>query len=73
MTPDGKYRNRSKKREAAEIQRIKPGMTIATFPAQMHALDIEAANIYGGKIFDREVAAPGGARRTFLRQVEILQ
>jgi hypothetical protein len=34
----------------------------------MHALDIEAANIYGGEIFDREVVAPGSARR-----VEILQ
>ena len=68
MTPDGKYRNRSKKEGGGGIRRIKPGLTIATFPAQMHALDIEAANIYGGKIFDPEVAAPGSARR-----VEILQ
>jgi hypothetical protein len=29
----------------------------------MHALDIDAANIYDSKIFDREVAAPGSARR----------
>jgi hypothetical protein len=51
------------RRREAVIRRIKPGLTIATFAAQMHALDIEVANIYGSKIFDREVAAPGSARR----------